>query len=69
MAKTYRVYISSTFQDLEDYRKAVYQLLSKLAPVKVIAMEDYVAADQRPTDKCLSDVESCDIYVGIIAWR
>ena len=69
MAKTYRVYISSTFRDLEDYRKAVYQLLSKLAPVKVIAMEDYVAADQRPTDKCLSDVESWVIYVGIIAWR
>ena len=32
-------------------------------------MEDYVAADQRPVDKCLADVTSVDIYVGIFAFR
>jgi hypothetical protein len=35
----------------------------------VIAMEDYVATDERPLDKCLADVASCDIYIGIFAWR
>src|SRR4051794_723455 len=35
----------------------------------VVAMEDYVAADQRPLDKCLADVEACDLYLGIFAWR
>jgi tetratricopeptide (TPR) repeat protein len=35
----------------------------------VMAMEDYVAADQRPLDKCLADVVSCDLYIGIFAWR
>ncbi len=28
-----------------------------------------MATDQRPLDKCLSDVAECDIYVGILAWR
>lgn len=32
-------------------------------------MEDYVATDSRPVDKCLADVAACDIYVGILAWR
>lgn len=32
-------------------------------------MEDYVATDERPTDKCLADVAACDVYVGLISWR
>lgn len=32
-------------------------------------MEDYVAADQRPLDKCLADVAACDLYLGIFAHR
>jgi hypothetical protein len=32
-------------------------------------MEDYVAADERPLAKCLADVASCELYVGIFAHR
>jgi len=32
-------------------------------------MEDYVAADAIPLNKVLEDVKSCDLYVGIFAWR
>ena len=63
-----RIYISSTFSDLVEAREAVYGALRKMQH-DVIAMEDYVAADQRPLDKCLADVAACDIYVGIFAWR
>ena len=35
----------------------------------MIAMEDYVATDQRPTEKCLADVAASDLYIGIFAWR
>jgi len=35
----------------------------------VISMEDYVAADQRPVEKCLADVAASDLYIGIFAWR
>ena len=63
-----RIYISSTFSDLAEAREAVYRALRKLRH-DVIAMEDYVATDQRPVDKCLSDVASCEVYVGLLAWR
>src|SRR5260221_14477177 len=42
-----QIYISSTFEDLKDYRDAVYKALRKLRH-DVIAMEDYVATDKRP---------------------
>ena len=63
-----RIYISSTFEDLRDYRVAVDAGLRKLQH-KVICMEDYVASDSRPLDRCLRDVAGCDVYVGILAWR
>jgi tetratricopeptide (TPR) repeat protein len=32
-------------------------------------MEDYVAGSVAPVERCLQDVASCDVYVGIFAWR
>ncbi|HTU06782.1 MAG TPA: DUF4062 domain-containing protein, partial [Trebonia sp.] len=63
-----RVYVSSTRGDLEEQRKAVTLALRRLRHVD-IAMEYYVAEDQPPLDRCLADVRSCDVYVGIVAWR
>lgn len=63
-----KIYISSTFSDLKECREAIYKVLRAMSH-EVIAMEDYVAADQRPLDKCLADVASCDLYVGVFAWR
>jgi uncharacterized protein DUF4062 len=34
-----------------------------------MAMEYYVAEDKRPLERCLDDVRSCDVYIGIFAWR
>ena len=62
------VYISSTFQDLQAERQAAYQAVRRLRH-DAIAMEDYVAADQRPLDRCLADVRRSDIYVGLLGWR
>ncbi|MGB0126253.1 MAG: DUF4062 domain-containing protein, partial [Rhodocyclaceae bacterium] len=62
------IYVSSTFEDLKDHREAVYRALRQLGHV-VRAMEDYVACDQRPLDKCLDDVAAADVYLGIFAWR
>jgi hypothetical protein len=66
---TLNIYISSTYEDLKEYRDAVARILRKIEDAKIIAMEDYVAKDQRPLQKCLQDVASSDIYVGIFAWR
>src|SRR4051812_43213272 len=62
------VYISSTFEDLRAERQAAYQGVRRLRH-DAIAMEDYVAADQRPLDRCLADVRRSDIYVGLLGWR
>jgi hypothetical protein len=41
----------------------------KKSGYEVVAMENYVATDQRPVDKCLADVVKSDIYIGIFAFR
>jgi len=66
--KRLRVYLSSTFEDLKDYRAAVFAALEK-AGLDVARMEAYTAADERPLDLCLRDVAQSDIYVGLYAWR
>ena len=63
-----KVYISSTYGDLINYREAAYRALRRLGH-DAIAMEDYVATDQRPLAKCLEDVARVDAYIGIFAWR
>ena len=63
-----KIYISSTYLDLKDYREAAYKAVRQLGH-QAICMEDYVACDERSVDKCLNDVRSCDAYIGILAWR
>ena len=62
------IYLSSTYQDLKEYRAAVFDALRQ-SGYKVIAMEEYVARDDRPLKVCLDDVERADIYVGLIAFH
>jgi len=64
-----KIYVSSTYTDLVEYRQAAVQHLTKLRAHQVTAMENYVASDDRPVDQCLSDVRACDVYIGIFAWR
>ena len=68
MARSYRIYISSTYGDLKEHREKVDRALRRLDH-DVVAMENYAAADQRPLAKCLEDVAACDLYVGIFAHR
>jgi Domain of unknown function (DUF4062)/AAA ATPase domain len=62
------IYLSSTYEDLKEHRRAVFDALRQ-SDYRVIAMEDYVATDERPVEKCLNDVDQSDIYVGIFAFR
>ncbi|HLF75752.1 MAG TPA: DUF4062 domain-containing protein [Anaerolineales bacterium] len=63
-----KIYISSTFLDLQEHREQVRIALRSVGHEDV-AMEYYTAGEKRPLDKCLKDVAACDIYVGIFAWR
>ena len=64
---TPRIFLSSTFQDLKEYRNSVYIVLRRLG--NVVKMEDYPATDQTPLEKALEDVKSSDIVVFLVAWR
>ena len=63
-----RVYVSSTYQDLKDCRRAIRFALQRM-DLDNIAMETYTAGEERPVDRCLDDVRSADIYIGVLAWR
>ena len=63
-----KVYVSSTFVDLEKHRLKVKEALER-AQYDVESMEKYPAFDERPEDKCLADVAECDYYVLILAHR
>jgi len=62
------VFISSTYDDLKEYRRAVWELLEKF-DVNVRGMEQFGARKEAPLTTCLAEVEQSDIYLGVIAFR
>ncbi|MFN5997827.1 MAG: DUF4062 domain-containing protein [Paracoccaceae bacterium] len=62
------IYISSTQVDLAEYRAQVAKSLRQTGHT-VLQMEEYTAEETRPLDRCVKDVASADLYVGIFAWR
>jgi len=55
-----KVYVSSTYLDLQEHRMQVERVIRRMGHEDV-AMEYYVAEDQRPVAKCLADVAACDL--------
>jgi hypothetical protein len=62
------IYVSSTCEDLREYRMKVIETLTMLSH-KVLNMENYVAEDKLPVLKCMEDVGQCNMYVGIFGWK
>ena len=63
-----RIYVSSVSQDLREYREEVCKMLSQLGH-EAITTGDAVVDGRSPLKKCLDEIASCDLYVGIFAWR
>ena len=63
-----KVYVSSTFFDLREYREKATNVLRQMGHEDV-AMEYFVAEDRRPLERSLLDVAACDLFIGIIAWQ
>ena len=63
-----KVFISSTYNDLVDYREAAIETIRRFGWFSV-AMEDFLSQDKRPKDLCIEEVKKCDLYVGIFAHR
>lgn len=66
--KTKAVFISSTFEDLKNYRRKIWELLENY-DVNVRGMEKFGARKDAPLDTCLREVEQCDVFLCIIAHR
>jgi len=64
-----RVFVSSTFVDLERHRDAVLEVIRRLGATTV-AMEQFGARDERPKEECLRIIrDETDLFVGIYAHR
>lgn len=63
-----KIYLSSTYRDLKDQR-SMLALAMKKAKYDVMMMEEYAARDQLVEFACQGDVVTCDVYVGLVAWR
>lgn len=68
-SKKISVFISSTYEDLVPYRKAVWKRISEEFQVEIRGMETFGARSQKPMDVCLEEVSQSDIYVGIVGMR
>jgi hypothetical protein len=65
-AKT--IFISSTFEDLRSCRRRIWELLEKYE-VNVRGMEKFGARKDAALTTCLTEVEQCDVFLGVIAYR
>ncbi|MCP4264743.1 MAG: SUMF1/EgtB/PvdO family nonheme iron enzyme [Candidatus Brocadiaceae bacterium] len=64
----FRVFVSSTYIDLIEYRKAAEKAINDQGQ-KYEGMEYLGARNEEPTEACLELVEECDLFIGIYAWR
>ncbi|TCR89882.1 DUF4062 domain-containing protein [Rhizobium sp. BK376] len=66
--KRYQVFISSTFEDLKEERRAVQDVVISARDFPV-QMESFPAADENQFDFIKSLIDQCDYYILIIAGR
>lgn len=68
MNKKYQVFVSSTFEDLQEERKKVMEALLQMNCFPV-GMEYFNASDESQWDVIKSLIDECDYYVLIVAGR
>ncbi len=68
MDKRFQVFVSSTFQDLEDERREVIQALLELRCIPA-GMELFPAADDSQWELIKKVIDDCDYYLVIIGGR
>ena len=68
MDKKYQVFVSSTYDDLQEERKAVMESLLQMNCFPV-GMEYFNAADESQWEVIKQLIDECDYYVLIIAGR
>ena len=63
-----KIFVSSTYVDLIEYRKAVERAINQLQEQHVM-MEYFGSRPQEPKTAALAEVQQCDLFVGVYAHR
>lgn len=68
MSKEPIVFLSSTYEDLEEHRQAILRMLARFKR-QVTGMEYFGARSGEPLEECLKEVRESGVYLGIIGTR
>ena len=63
-----KVFVSSTYEDLKEYRQAVRDAILGLKN-QPLMMEHFITEGEPPNEECLKRVEESDVVIGIYAYR
>lgn len=69
MKENVRIFISSTWQDLQPEREAVEKALLRMQEAEFSGMEYFGSRPETPKEASLTEVDRSDIYVGLFAHR
>jgi hypothetical protein len=64
-----KIYISSTYFDLQEHRAALAQALEKTECFDVVKMENYGTRSEKPASKCMNDVADSEFYILLLGNR
>ena len=65
----YRVFVSSTWLDLQPERKALMEALNRMEEMRFVGMEFFGNRPDDTHDASIDQVELCEVFVGIIGHR
>ena len=64
----YRVFISSTYEDLKEFRTVASQALSNVEAIPM-GMERFTAGNLPVIERCYEEIEQCQFFVSIVGFR
>lgn len=64
-----RVFLSSTWLDLQPERNAVEKVIHRIEETKFVGMEYFGSRNEEPRTAALADVDKSDLYIGILGPR
>ena len=64
-----RVFVSSTWLDLQPEREMVERTLQRLPETKFVGMEYFGSQNETTAEASLTELDDCHLYVGIIGGR
>jgi len=65
----YRVFVSSTWLDLQPERRALMDALNRMEEMRFVGMEFFGNRPDDTHDASIDQVDKCEVFIGIIGFR